>query len=56
MVAIIAVGRIYDAVVPAKNGVEVHTHLPLSLTFDHRPLTGGEATRFLGAMIEHLEQ
>jgi 2-oxoisovalerate dehydrogenase E2 component (dihydrolipoyl transacylase) len=56
MVAIIAVGRIYDAVVPGRNGVEVHTHLPLSLTFDHRPLTGGEATRFLGAMIEHLEQ
>jgi 2-oxoisovalerate dehydrogenase E2 component (dihydrolipoyl transacylase) len=56
MVAIIAVGRLYDAVVPGQNGVEVHTHLPLSLTFDHRPLTGGEATRFLGAMIKHLEK
>jgi 2-oxoisovalerate dehydrogenase E2 component (dihydrolipoyl transacylase) len=56
MVAIIAVGRLYEAVVPTDNGIEVHTHIPLSLTFDHRPLTGGEATRFLGSMIEFLEK
>ena len=28
--------------------------LPLSLTFDHRTVTGGEASRFLGAMMESL--
>ena len=28
--------------------------LPLSLTFDHRTVTGGEASRFLGAMLEFL--
>jgi 2-oxoisovalerate dehydrogenase E2 component (dihydrolipoyl transacylase) len=29
--------------------------MPLSLTFDHRAVTGGEATRFLGALIKKLE-
>jgi 2-oxoisovalerate dehydrogenase E2 component (dihydrolipoyl transacylase) len=29
--------------------------LPLSLTFDHRAVTGGEAARFLKAAIEDLE-
>ena len=28
--------------------------LPLSLTFDHRVVIGGEAARFLAAMIAHL--
>jgi pyruvate dehydrogenase E2 component (dihydrolipoamide acetyltransferase) len=27
----------------------------LSLTFDHRAVTGGEATRFLAAVIADLE-
>jgi pyruvate dehydrogenase E2 component (dihydrolipoamide acetyltransferase) len=30
--------------------------MPLSLTFDHRVVTGGEAVRFLGALIADLEQ
>jgi pyruvate dehydrogenase E2 component (dihydrolipoamide acetyltransferase) len=29
--------------------------MPLSLTFDHRCVTGGEAARFLGAVIQDLE-
>jgi pyruvate dehydrogenase E2 component (dihydrolipoamide acetyltransferase) len=29
--------------------------MPLSLTFDHRVVTGGEAVRFLGAVIADLE-
>jgi 2-oxoisovalerate dehydrogenase E2 component (dihydrolipoyl transacylase) len=29
--------------------------LPLSLTFDHRAVTGAEATRFLMAIIKDLE-
>jgi pyruvate dehydrogenase E2 component (dihydrolipoamide acetyltransferase) len=32
----------------------VHRVIPLSLTFDHRSVTGGEAARFLKAMIEDL--
>lgn len=45
MVAILAVGRLYD------NG----KILPLSLSFDHRAVTGGEATRFLGQLMQSLE-
>jgi pyruvate dehydrogenase E2 component (dihydrolipoamide acetyltransferase) len=30
--------------------------LPLALTFDHRAVTGGEAARFLKAVINHLQQ
>lgn len=30
--------------------------LPLSLSFDHRPVTGGEAARFLKAIKNHLEK
>jgi 2-oxoisovalerate dehydrogenase E2 component (dihydrolipoyl transacylase) len=28
--------------------------MPLSLTFDHRVVTGGEATRFLMAVVKDL--
>jgi pyruvate dehydrogenase E2 component (dihydrolipoamide acetyltransferase) len=34
----------------------VHPILPLSLTFDHRAVTGGEAARFLKALVQALEQ
>jgi 2-oxoisovalerate dehydrogenase E2 component (dihydrolipoyl transacylase) len=30
--------------------------LPLSLTFDHRAVTGGEATRFVAAAVADLEK
>ena len=33
----------------------IHRRLPLSLTFDHRCITGGEAARFLAALIAHLQ-
>jgi len=35
-------------------GIETHKVLPLSLTFDHRAATGGEAARFLKAMLDDL--
>ncbi|MFC3907638.1 dihydrolipoamide acetyltransferase family protein [Legionella dresdenensis] len=54
MVAILAVGRLYDAPVVSAGKIESHRMLPLSLSFDHRAVTGGEATRFLGAVIESL--
>jgi 2-oxoisovalerate dehydrogenase E2 component (dihydrolipoyl transacylase) len=57
MVSILAVGRLYKAVVAnTEDKVEVHHILPLSLSFDHRAVTGGEATRFLGAVIESLQK
>jgi 2-oxoisovalerate dehydrogenase E2 component (dihydrolipoyl transacylase) len=33
----------------------VHRRIPLSLSFDHRCITGGEACRFLAAVIADLE-
>ena len=54
-VAILGAGRVHDAVVAHDGKPVVHAILPLSLTFDHRVVTGGEAARFLGAVIEDLE-
>ncbi|NDH08383.1 MAG: 2-oxo acid dehydrogenase subunit E2 [Gammaproteobacteria bacterium] len=56
MVAILAVGRIFEAYTPSTNGPVLSTKIPLSLSFDHRAITGGEATRFLGAIIDFLEK
>jgi 2-oxoisovalerate dehydrogenase E2 component (dihydrolipoyl transacylase) len=55
MVAILAVGRIYEAYEPSSQGPRLCKKIPLSLSFDHRAITGGEATRFLGAVIKSLE-
>jgi pyruvate dehydrogenase E2 component (dihydrolipoamide acetyltransferase) len=53
-VAIVGAGRIYAAAVPDGGSVAFRHVLPLSLTFDHRVVTGGEAARFLAAMIGDL--
>lgn len=53
-VAIVAAGTLRHEVVPILGGLEVHRMLPLSLTFDHRACTGGEAARFLKAMLDDL--
>lgn len=55
-VAIIATGRIREEAVAYQGKVEIHRLLPLSLTFDHRAVTGGEAARFLAAVIADLQQ
>ncbi len=55
-VAIIGAGSIRDEPVALNGEVVVHPILPLSLTFDHRAVTGGEAARFFRAMVEALEQ
>jgi len=41
-------------VIAGATSPEIHMRLPLSLTFDHRCITGGEACRFLGAVIADL--
>ncbi|MDP3561188.1 MAG: dihydrolipoamide acetyltransferase family protein [Legionellaceae bacterium] len=56
MVAILAVGRLYEGVVSVQGQIESHRLLPLSLSFDHRAVTGGEATRFLGAVMKSLQK
>ena len=55
-VAILGAGRAAPEAIPSPAGVEFHHMLPLSLTFDHRAVTGGEAARFLKAAIEDLER
>jgi pyruvate dehydrogenase E2 component (dihydrolipoamide acetyltransferase) len=55
-VAILGTGGIRHDVVAVMGGIEAHRRIPLSLTFDHRCCTGGEACRFLGAVIEDLQK
>lgn len=55
MVAILAVGRITEKVVAEQGKPVIHKLLPLSLTVDHRVITGGEAARFLSALILDLQ-
>lgn len=56
MVAILAVGRLYEGLINQQNTIATVKLLPLSLSFDHRAVTGGEATRFLGAVIASLQK
>ncbi|MEB1530394.1 dihydrolipoamide acetyltransferase family protein [Xanthomonas sp. WHRI 7945] len=53
-VAIVAAGRARHQLVPVMGGIETHKLIPLSVTFDHRACTGGEAARFLRALIDDL--
>lgn len=55
-VAILGVGKLRDEVVAISLQPSVHRILPISLTFDHRAVTGGEAARFLAALIGDLSQ
>jgi 2-oxoisovalerate dehydrogenase E2 component (dihydrolipoyl transacylase) len=55
-VAIVGAGRIRDQVVAVDGSPAVHRVLPLSLTFDHRAVSGGEAGRFLAAMMADLQR
>jgi 2-oxoisovalerate dehydrogenase E2 component (dihydrolipoyl transacylase) len=55
-VAIIGAGRAERRVVVNNDQQVVHRMLPLSLTFDHRAVTGGEAARFLAALKSSLEK
>src|SRR5437660_2655741 len=55
-VAILGAGRITERPVVADGKLAAHRILPLSLTFDHRAVTGGEAARVLKAAIEDLEK
>ncbi len=54
-VAIIGAGRARDAAAAHNGQLAIRRMLPLSLTFDHRVVMGGEATRFLNALKLDLE-
>ncbi|CAH0540275.1 dihydrolipoamide acetyltransferase family protein [Vibrio marisflavi] len=55
-VAIVGAGRILDKVI-MQDGKPVNVKaMPLSITFDHRACTGGEAARFTKVLVEHLQR
>jgi len=53
-VAIVGAGKLSHDVVAVIGGIEVHRRMPISVTFDHRAATGGEAARFLKALLDDL--
>lgn len=55
-VAILAAGAARRGILVADGKPAVRRLLPLSLTFDHRAVTGGEAGRFLAALMEDLNK
>lgn len=55
-VAILGTGGLRHDVVPVMGGIEVHKRIPLSITFDHRCITGGTACRWLATVIKDLEK
>jgi len=54
--AILGCGRICEEARVYAGKIAIRRVAPLSLTFDHRVVTGGEASRFLGAIIQFLEK
>jgi len=55
-VAILGAGKVRADAVAVGGTVAAHRRMPLSLSFDHRCITGGEACRFLAAVIADLEK
>jgi pyruvate dehydrogenase E2 component (dihydrolipoamide acetyltransferase) len=55
-VAILGAGKVRLDAVVVDGAVVAHRRMPLSLSIDHRCITGGEACRFLAAVIADLEQ
>lgn len=55
-VAILGAGRIAERAIKTSAGYAFHRFLPLSLTFDHRAISGGTAARFMRAVINDLER
>ncbi len=53
-VAILAAGKLYSSYTMHQNQLQPVWLLPLSLSFDHRVVTGGEAARFLQAILNFL--
>lgn len=56
MVCILGVGQLREQIVSHNGKIVSHKILPISLTFDHRAAIGGEATRFLQAVLIDLQK
>lgn len=54
-VAILGCGRSREIAMPRQGKIVIGRIVPLSFTFDHRAVTGGEATRFLGIVVKYLQ-
>ncbi len=54
--AILGAGRVLEKPLCTMGELFAGKVLPLSLTFDHRAVTGGEASRFLAAVITDLQK
>lgn len=54
-VAILGLGKIEDRPVVREGQIVIRKIMPLSLAFDHRVIDGVEAGRFLGVVIQHLQ-
>ncbi len=54
-VAILGAGRISEEARVVNGEIKACRVMPLSLTFDHRAVTGAEATRFLMCIVKDLE-
>ncbi len=54
-VAILGAGALQHDVVAVLGGIEVHPRIPLSLSFDHRCVNGGQACRFLAGTMADLQ-
>lgn len=54
-VAIVGAGVIRDEPRAVEGEIKIQRVLPITLTFDHRGLTGGEAARFLMNVLKDLE-
>lgn len=55
-VGILAVGTMRDVLIPVNGAAVVAKAIPMSLSFDHRACTGGEASRFLGAILDFMQK
>ncbi|HYB11471.1 MAG TPA: dihydrolipoamide acetyltransferase family protein [Alphaproteobacteria bacterium] len=55
-VAILGAGRLTPRVLAQEERPVVRPVLPLSLSYDHRAITGGEAARFILAVVADLER
>lgn len=56
MVSILGCGKIREVAGVHQGNIGIRRMVPLSLSFDHRAITGGEATRFLAAVIHYLQK
>lgn len=54
-VAILATGKIKEKVVPINGKITIAKVMPLSISFDHRAITGADAANFLYYLINDLE-